>query len=330
VVSGSTATDAAGEFSFTTDASGAGDIRAAVTDSQGLVSDPMDTCVEFAATPPGPVVVWLRAAPVKGGNVILVGQVADTDAEGVLSNPSGVTVTFTGVISGTATADADGCFALTVPATASGTVSATATDGQGLTSDAVTADVALPAPPVASDTPVIDWIMVTPLKGKGVLVTGMVSDANPDGLFVNLTGAVSGTATTDATGAFSLFLDADALGTVWATATDGSGRTSDAASATFTSPAPQVQNFSWTCDVGVFHFTGQVLAPDAPGMSVTLQGEPKAFAQGQQVTVGATGWFNLTVALSGRENNGTLEAIATDCWGQQSNAADLVVTADPN
>lgn len=59
-----------------------------------------------------------------------------------------------------------------------------------------------------------------------------------------------------------------------------------------------------------------------PGMVVSLSGLPQL--QGVQVGVNSSGQFSLTVQLSSGES-GTVTAVATDTYGQVSNAASVFV-----
>src|SRR5262245_57698906 len=80
-----------------------------------------------ARCPAAPVITSFNATVLSGHMVSLTGTVAD-------ENPAGVQVMFSGVASGSATANAAGQFSLTTPASTLGTINAQARDTQMLCS----------------------------------------------------------------------------------------------------------------------------------------------------------------------------------------------------
>jgi hypothetical protein len=157
-------------------------------------------------------------------SVTLSGTVTDPAA-----SPAGLTVTFTGVVAGTAVTDSNGNFTLTTNAACLGVVDATTVDSLGNNSN--TASVTLTAPaPVIND--------FTAVEGPGQIFTfsGTVTDQTPGGLSVGFGGIpalVGQSATTNGGGAFSLTVqlqdNGSDNGTAWAQTADWWGLISNQA-----------------------------------------------------------------------------------------------------
>jgi hypothetical protein len=140
---------------------------------------------------------------------------------------------------------------------------------------------------------------------------------SPAGLTVQLSGAASGSATTDANGHFSVTLTATALDSVFASTTDNLSNT---ASVMLMDVAPQISNFAFTEDsLNVYVFSGTVNGNNA-GEVVTLGGMVAA-TDGKVLTVSSTGYFSLVIQLCGHDDHGSLTAQATDWYGLTSNLA---------
>ena len=139
---------------------------------------------------------------------------------------------------------------------------------------------------------------------------------------MQLSGKVTGTATTDASGSFSVQLKATALGTVSAATTDGQ---SNVAQVTLTDPAATITSFGWIeYPNNMFVFSGHVNGGYS-GEVVSFGGLKSL--QGQTTTVDANGNFSLVVRLDGTmADYGTATAQAVDAWGVQSNLATTWVT----
>jgi hypothetical protein len=156
--------------------------------------------------------------------------------------------------------------------------------------------------------------------------SGEVSGASPDGgTTVTLSGVDSGSVTTNADGAFT-----------YAGPASGSGQDQPAVTGYAVSPVsppanqaptpPTIVNFqavnngnnSWT-------FSGQVQAPDAAGLVVTLAGIPTLDDNNVSVTAQADGAFSYTVTLQPGESGG-VTAETVDRCGQASNEATAFVT----
>jgi hypothetical protein len=135
----------------------------------------------------------LTATPGPAGTAMVSGQVTGPAA-------GGLTVTFTGVVSGSVTTNADGTFTFSGQASGLGQVQATVTDGAGNT---VSSAVSLSAP-----TPtIVNFRVVNDGNGRWTF-TGQVQGANTAGLVVSLAGIPAldnnnASATVQANGTFS-------------------------------------------------------------------------------------------------------------------------------
>lgn len=158
---------------------------------------------------------------------------------------------------------------------------------------------------------------------RSVTFSGQVTNtSSPGGLTVQISGAASGTTTTDAGGNYSVTLTATSLGAVQAKTTDG---TSNVATATLTAGTPEIENFGYVKgDNNYFTFSGQVTGDVTQGMVVTFSGQSTAM-QGKTCTVGANGWFSITVQIA-PSDLGTVSASATDWWGIPSDVVSVLVT----
>jgi hypothetical protein len=158
------------------------------------------------------------------------------------------------------------------------------------------------------------------LQQRYVQFSGQVTESGSplSGLTVTITGKATGTATTGSNGSYSVILQASALGGVHATTVDGAGQASNDAVVTLTSNAPIIESFTATQAGNVWTFTGQVSDASPAGETVTLGGLTQL--QGQTCTVGSNGWFTFQITLpSGTD--GTVSAVDTNWWGQQSEDA---------
>src|SRR5262249_33281107 len=160
-------------------------------------------------------------------------------------------------------------------------------------------------------------------SGRTVVITGVVQDDRSTAVTVNFTGVVSGSAQANALGKFSYTADATALENATGTAVDDQAQTSDPRTVSVTSDRPVIVDFSGTHGAGdVWTFTGGVWDESRGGMVVRCGGLPSL--QGMTVQTGTDGNFRLTVQLAPAEA-GTATAVATDCWGLESDPASCVV-----
>jgi hypothetical protein len=299
---GTAVTDSNGNFSMLASVGGSGDVTATVTDGLGMVA--------------GPVSVWVSAPPSLalsvsyGANnvVILSGQVnAD--------QPSGLTVSFSGAVSGSAVTDGNGYFSLQTSVSSSGYVNASAIDDLGQNSNI--ASVWASAPPSLT-------LAVAYGTQQMVTLSGQVSDDQPGGLTVTFTGAVTGSVVTNSDGTYSLTIPASSLGAVQASVTDSLGLVSNTATVTLACAAPVIANASVTRDGdNDWMFTGTVVAQDPDGLTVTFGG--MSAVAGLTETTEPDGYFCLVVQLPAGET-GTVTAQTTDWWGQTSATVDYFVS----
>jgi large repetitive protein len=226
------------------------------------------------------------------------------DLHGTISdpNPASVAITFSGVASGTAYANASGTFDLEVVASSLGVVSASGMDLSGSTASAN-----------ATVTDVAPTLTMNLAYGanKTVILSGKVTDAQAGGMVVTFSGVATGTTTTDANGNYSVTLTPTALGQITATTTDVWGLSSAAASVTVTNTAPTITLVA-TQHGNIWTFSGHVTDDYATGLVVTFSGP--ADINGKTAVVGGDGNFSLTVVLSPNDA-GWITATVTDWWG---------------
>lgn len=260
-----------------------------------------------------PVIDILSAAVGSGHNVSISGHVSDFDPlAGALS------VALSGPIAANVAVDSSGGFSYTGPAAQLGTEQAVATDaGTGLSSASVQS-------PIENAAPAIQNFMVRPTgNGTYVQLSGSVHDESPAGLSVSFSGVVSGSATTDASGNFSLIALASSLGNVAAATSDVWGVASQPAAATLSDSGPVVQLNPPQHNVnGTVTVSGTVSDITPGGISVSVTG-----VVGGTATTDSSGAFSLTVQPSG---SGTIMATATDVWRQTSAPAQTTYSATSN
>jgi hypothetical protein len=151
------------------------------------------------------------------------------------------------------------------------------------------------------------------LPGHEVEVYGYLSDNNPADAQVTLTGAISGTTTTDASGFFSYMTTSASLGSVTATATDQDSQTTSPVSASVSTPAPLLTMEITQSNQNTVTIAGKLTSVDASNQTITIAGIGSA-----NVQTDANGYFTATLNVSGV---GNLTATTTDAFGQLSNVA---------
>ncbi len=312
VVSGSVSPDADGNFSLLAQASGLGTVTGQATDQDNLTSDLVQE--ELTAASPS---LTLNAMIQEGQTVTVSGQVSDADLETC-------SVSFSGVVSGSAGVNPDGTFSLTTTASGSGTIDATVVNVWGLTGTAETSlDGITGTQTESQDTNLLPGLTVTVTptgSGKSVTVSGQVSDSNPANLTVTFSGVVSGSAVTDSNGNFSLTTTATDLGEVDASVTDGAGQSASAS--TQLAVAPPTLTLNLTMDQQrTITLSGQVSGSDVTEDMVTFTGVASGSAG-----PGTNGSFSLTTQAS---QLGDVQAVVTDVWGQASALAKVTVACPP-
>lgn len=179
-----------------------------------------------------------------------------------------------------------------------------------------------------SAAPSLSLMVMSAPGERMVSLSGHVTDEVPAGRTVTFTGQYSGTALTNASGNYSVTVQAAALGTISATTTDPEGQLSNTAQGQVTSNAPTISNFTATRLSGTtYTFSGYVMDESPGGRTVTFGGLPSL--QGQTVTTAANGSFSRTLQLAAGES-GTATARTTDCWGLVSPLAQTTVTQPLN
>ncbi len=263
--------------------------------------------------PAAPSISGLTATHI-GSWLAIEGTVTD-------ESPATAQVRIGGALSTQITPDASGWFGY-VTSWSSGTqVTAQAVDNEMLTSGVSTATIANPP-----DANPFLMFMVTYNSQRQITVTGRLTDESPGGRVVTISGMASGTATTDASGMFSLTLTATGLGTVTASATDAAGHASNSPLFTLKSVAPHIENFFCSEQPdGWYRFSGQVYDESPNGLTVSFGGAPITL-QGDSCQVLLDGSFAIRIKLNGTQTDeGTATAVVTDWWGLTSNTAQCDV-----
>ncbi len=260
----------------------------------------------WCPTVPG---VTLTATELMGNMVRLTGTVTD-------DNPSLATVSFSGAASGSAMVDPSGNFTLITMANTLGAINAVVHDREGLSSNPAQVNLTNVAPTIT--------LSVIYNSQKSITLTGKVTDENPMGMTVTISGAAAGTTTVMmADGSFTITLNATQLGNVQATTTDVWGMTSNTAQVVVANEAPVITNFEGVREAGnIWTFSGKVIDESAPGLTVRLGGLPSL--QTKFAMVESSGWFSCTVIL-GPSEDGTASAQTTDWWGLESEEALFLV-----
>ncbi|HFZ8996759.1 TPA: BapA/Bap/LapF family large adhesin [Citrobacter freundii] len=271
-------------------------VSATATDTGGNTSEP---ATAQAPDTTAPVAITDLAVADDGASVTGTAEAGSTVA---LTDANGNEL-------GTATAGEDGAFTITLdPALLNGeTVSATATDAGGNTSE--------PATATAPDTTAPQAITDLTVAGDGTSVSG-TAEAGSTVTLTDADGNELGTATASENGAFTITLDPALLNgeTVSATATDAGGNTSEPA----TAQAPDTTVPQAITDLTVADDGASVTGTAEAGSTVTLTD-----ADGNELgtaTAGEDGQF--TIALTPALLNGeTVSATATDAGGNTSEPA---------
>jgi hypothetical protein len=276
------------------------------TDAQNQTSNSVQT--QIIDNPP--VVQNLMVTATGNGKFVMIsGQVQS-------ASPGGLTVSLSGVVTAAPVTNSMGQFSVTTQASALGTVNAATTDVWGVSSATAQAQLTNTAPSAT--------VMAMQTGPNNTLtISGHVSDMVEGGAVVTVGGIASGTATTDASGNYSLVVQASGQGTITATATDVWGLASQLVQTNYTSQAPVISGFSASVSSGGYWiFTGTVNDPSLIGITVTLSG-----VVGGTCTVRADGSFEYDSSLMYGSAEGAEYAKATDSSGNVSNTAECWVMA---
>jgi hypothetical protein len=160
---------------------------------------------------------------------------------------------------------------------------------------------------------------------RNATVTGVVTGPNAAGATVTFSGALTGSVTADAHGAFTFTAQAGLLGPVHAVAVDSLAETSNDAVVALTNAPPVISNFTITpssTGPNVWTFQCDIQDESPGGLPVTITGP-----NGSVVTVvpassgGHLAWeVTLPPGLAG-----SFTVQTTDWWGAQSNTASCYV-----
>jgi hypothetical protein len=263
--------------------------------------------LEARDCPAGPSFNSFSSTIQLGHSVQLTGMISDP-------NPASVTVSFSGVMSGRTTCNSSGSFSYTANATALGSVTAVATDGQGLQATASTQ--------VSASAPTLT-LHVGYISKNDISLTGTVTARTVNGLTITISGVASGTTTTDGNGNYSVALPASGVGQVQSTVTDVWGQVSQAASGTVSSSKPLIVNFHANQVSGTtWTFAGTVDDATPGGLTAQFSGLPSL--KGKSTTTADDGTFSLTVTLAQGET-GTAGAQVTNWFGLTSDLAQTTV-----
>jgi hypothetical protein len=256
-----------------------------------------------------------------GSTVSLIAQVGAGHVAQLTGSVSGgqvagVTVTFSGSVVGATQTDQNGNYVFTTNTAVLGSITAQYKPVGGT---AVTATAVLSEP----ITPYLSMSM-TYGDGDSVTLTGTLLDIDKAGQTVVFTGVTSGSVVTDSDGNFSFTTEVDFVGAIDATVTDLWSQTSNTAEVVVQDAAPVIVTFSGVHQGGpLWYFSGTVTADDPSSVTITFGGLNGAVA-GRTATVNADGTFSISFIL--RSNvRGTITAIATDAFGQESQIAYFVV-----
>ncbi len=240
----------------------------------------------------------------QGCLVELSGVIDDTE-------PDADTVQFSGVVAGQTTPAEDGSFSLQAEASGLGDITAEALDATGAVFDTASATV-------SSDPPSVTF-SASYSSSNTVVLTGQVSDAQPSGLEVDFSGAVSGSTTADSAGNFTYTAAVPASGDVQATTTNVWGQTSEPASAW--ASAPPTVTLATSYSGQSVTLSGQVSDDNPGGLTVNFGGA----ISGSAVTA-ADGSFSLETSVAA---SGDVTAATVDGNGLTSNTASAWASAPP-
>jgi len=165
-------------------------------------------------------------------------------------------------------------------------------------------------------------LTVTYQPNQQVTLSGQLYNPNGSsgGQTIDFGGAVSGTATTNSQGQYSVTLKASQLGQVTAVSADGLSNT---AQATLVSGTPTISNFSAVPEGGgLWLFTGQVSG--APTQGEVIQFDGLTALAGKSCNVNSDGMFSYYCYVPSGQG-GVAVADAVDWWGDTSSDATTAV-----
>ena len=299
-VVGSTTTDANGYFDYTTSSATLGSVFADAVDQN---QEPIDTAQATIAT--NAPAITLSSTYSSQYGVTLTGAVSGIDA-------AGATVSISGVASGSVTTDGSGNFTLATSFSGPGTISASTTDPWGQSADGAVVTV---------DSPPSVTLNALVLPDHQVMLSGVVSGAEPSGATITFSGAASGSTTTDSSGYYSFTTSSASLGAVYAVATDMQQHSSDTTEAAIATAAPTITLSRTYNAQNSITLTGTMTGIDAAYAAVPFSGIVNT-----ATTTDASGNFTLATTYSG---SGTIYTWTTDTWAQSFGNASVWVDNAP-
>ncbi len=248
--------------------------------------------------PAAPTITSFAASVGPGHSVTLTGQVAD-------ENPGMVMVQFEGAVNAILFTNPQGQFTYTTQNCQLGTVTAKAKDMEMLWSQPVTADITSAVPVISNLT------VVESGPERQVTISGTVTDEDPEGILVSITGKVTANGSPDASGNFSITATATELGDVTVTATDPWGL-EDVEIGTITSNAPAIVDLVIEQDGHDYWFIRGRIVDEFPAYLTVFFGGVLA---GYFQTADHRGIFEITVHSP---EEGEAYVSVYDWWGIQS------------
>jgi hypothetical protein len=271
---------------------------------------PIVEALERRDCPAAPTITSFTVMPMQGRMVSVSGTFSDED-------PSSVTITLGGKLSGTANVMGGGTNSFWYMGEASGlgTITAVATDNENLSSEPASATLSSNVPSLT--------LNISYGARRQISLSGTINDESPNNCTVTINGKVSATLTNPGS-PFMWMGEASGLGTITATVTDPWGQVSQEVQVEVTSNAPVIQQFTAEQGLGGFWtFRGKVVDESPAGLSIFLGGLP-TLRSAPVVTVDADGWFSYTVQLTSEDMGGTATAYVQDWWGQGSNTPEIL------
>jgi len=259
-----------------------------------------------------PTISLLQIDAVEDTTVALSGYVSD-------ESPETVQVDFDGPVYGSTYPDASGYFTYIGDASYLGDIVAVATDEEFLESDAAYVEL-------TSDEPVIDSLAVAYGFHTEVAIVGQVLDEEPGDLTVYFSGALSGSAVTDAEGFFVIEVaeGVASLGEVMVEVADVWGQAAYGSTEITGDDPPQIFNFDTHIDGhGLLTVEGTGIDEDPEGLTVVIN----FWGEEWEVTTDSDGDFFWQYQLEeGQE--GWLTAVALDWWTTESDISEEYVGYD--
>jgi hypothetical protein len=245
---------------------------------------------------------WCPATPISFTAQVLPGHQVQLSGNLAGEAVAGVVVTFTGAVNATTTTDSTGAFSYTTSDASLGIVYASASEF-----DDAAAEIAVERPDISA-------LSLKYSDEESITVTGSLTDIDAAGRTITFSGAANGAVTTDNLGRFSFTTAMTQFGMLQADMTDLWNQAADTEAVYVSSGLPVILDFACHVEDGnLWVFTGRVNDEYPEGLTIRFGG----LLQGHTTTVQADGTFSFTIILE-PGTSGTVTAITTDWWGQDS------------